>query len=175
MATVTASSALLSLEEYLHTSYHPDCDFVDGRLEDRNVGERDHNRTQILLGAWFLAHEAAWNIYVLPEQRTRVSFSKVRIPDLCLLPGDAPSEQVLVTPPLLCIEILSPEDRLPRAAQIMDDYAAMGVPHLWIIDPQERVAYDYARDGLLRLTYNRLAIPGSEIYVDLAEIFTGLV
>jgi hypothetical protein len=30
--------ALLSLEEYLRTSYHPDCDFVDGHLEERNLG-----------------------------------------------------------------------------------------------------------------------------------------
>ena len=139
------------------------------------MGERDHNRTQILLGAWFLAHEAAWNIYVLPEQRTRVSFSKVRIPDLCLLRSDAPNEQVLFTPPLLCVEILSPEDRLPRAARVMDDYACMGVPHLWIIDPQDRVAYDYAKDGLLKLTLDRLTIPHSDIYVDLQTIFSPIL
>ena len=170
MATAIAPPALLTIEEYLQTSYHPDCDFVEGHLEERNVGERDHNRTQILLGAWFLAQEEAWNIYVLPEQRTRVSFAKVRIPDLCLLRGDAPNEQVLLTPPLLCVEILSPEDRLPRVMRVMEDYAAMGVPHLWIIDPQERVAYIYAKDGLLKLTTDRLAIPGTEIYVDLPAI-----
>ncbi len=174
MATAISPPALLSLEEYLHTSYHPDCDFVDGLLEERNVGERDRNRVQILLGGWFLAHEEAWNIDVLPEQRTRVSFAKVRVPDLCLLRADAPNEQVLLTPPLLCVEILSPEDRLPRAALMMDDYAAMGVPHLWIIDPQDRVAYDYAKDGLLKLTTGRLSIPDTDIYVDLATIFPKL-
>jgi Uma2 family endonuclease len=171
---MATASTLISIEEYLRTSYHPDCDFVDGLIEERNVGERDHNRLQIVLGAWFLAHEKEWNIYVLPEQRTHVSPSRVRIPDVCLLRGDAPNEQVLTTPPLLCVEILSPEDRLPRIARIMDDYAGMGVPNLWILDPKDRVAYDYASNGLLKLTSDRLAILNTEIYVDLPTLFAAL-
>jgi Uma2 family endonuclease len=171
---MATASTLISIEEYLRTSYHPDCDYVDGQIEERNVGERDHNRLQIVLGAWFLAHEKEWGVYVLPEQRTRISSARVRIPDLCLLRSDAPNEQVLTTPPLLCVEILSPEDRLPRIAKIMDEYARMGVSNLWILDPKDRVAYDYASDGLLRLTTGRLAIPNSEIYVDLPTLFASL-
>jgi len=171
---MATASTLISIEEYLRTSYHPDCDFVDGQIEERNVGERDHNRLQIVLGAWFLAHEKDWNIYVLTEQRTHISSSKVRIPDVCLLRGDAPKEQVLNTPPLLCVEILSPEDRLPRIANRLDDFARMGVPNLWILDPQDRVAYDYASSGLLKLTTDRLAIPNTEIYVDLPTLFAAL-
>ena len=171
---MATASTLISIEEYLRTSYRPDCDYVDGQIEERNVGERDHNRLQIVLGAWFLAHEKEWNIYVLPEQRTRVSSSRVRIPDVCLLRGDAPKEQALTTPPLLCAEILSPEDRLPRTAAIMDEYARMGVPNLWILDPKDRVAYDYATNGLLKLTTDRLTIPNTEIYVDLPALFAAL-
>jgi hypothetical protein len=33
-----AAATLVSVEEYLSTSYDPDCDYVDGELEDRNVG-----------------------------------------------------------------------------------------------------------------------------------------
>jgi hypothetical protein len=105
-------TALLTIEEYLKTVYRPDCDFVDGELEKRNVGEHDHNRIQLLIGAWFLNHEKAWNIEVIPEQRTRVSKSRVRIPDVCLVGRSIPVEQVTVTPQLLCIEVLSAEDRL---------------------------------------------------------------
>jgi Uma2 family endonuclease len=171
---MATASTLISIDEYLRSTFRPDCDFVDGHIEERNVGERDHNRLQILLGAWFLAHEKEWGIYVLPEQRTRVSSTRVRIPDVCLLRADAPKEQVLATAPLLCVEILSPEDRLPRVARTMDDYARMGVPNLWILDPLERVAYDYASDGLLKLTTDRLGIAGTGIYVDLATLFAAL-
>jgi len=31
----------VSVREYLTTSYRPDCDYVDGRIEERNVGEYD--------------------------------------------------------------------------------------------------------------------------------------
>ena len=28
----------VSVEEYLHTSYRPDCDYVDGEVQERNLG-----------------------------------------------------------------------------------------------------------------------------------------
>jgi Uma2 family endonuclease len=171
MATATT---LIPIEEYLRTTYHPDRDYVDGETQERNLGEREHARLQAILAAWFGNQEKAWNVYTLVEQRIRVAQRRVRIPDICLISRDAPKEQVTVTPPLLCIEILSPEDRLPRAARVMEDYARMGVANLWLLDPKDRVAYVYASNGLLKLTTDRLAIPGTEIYVDLATLFEAL-
>jgi hypothetical protein len=40
------SRTLVSVEEYLHTSYDPDCDYVDGEIVERNVGELDHSDSQ---------------------------------------------------------------------------------------------------------------------------------
>ena len=40
------ASTLISLDEYLHTSYHPDCDWVDGEVMERNVGEGSHSNIQ---------------------------------------------------------------------------------------------------------------------------------
>ena len=37
-----AMSLPVSVEEYLHSVYEPDLDYVDGRLEERNMGEFDH-------------------------------------------------------------------------------------------------------------------------------------
>ena len=39
-------ATLVPVEEYLSTSYDPDCDYVDGELEDRNVGEKGHSKVQ---------------------------------------------------------------------------------------------------------------------------------
>jgi Uma2 family endonuclease len=47
---------------------------------------------------------------VLPSLRVRVSQTRVRVPDICVLAQDAPDEQVPTFPPILCIEILSEED-----------------------------------------------------------------
>jgi Uma2 family endonuclease len=171
MATTTTN--LISLEEYLHTIYHPDCDFVDDHIEERTLGEFDHGNMQAALTAWFFNQGREWNIRAVVELRTRVTPTRVRIPDVCLLRRDAPRDPVTLTPPLLCIEILSPEDRLPRVLKVLDDYVTMGVPNLWILDPIERVAYLY-KDGALRLVTDRLTVPNTEIYVDLPTLFAEL-
>jgi Uma2 family endonuclease len=171
---MATASTLISIEEYLRTSYHPDCDFVDGQIEERNLGEREHGLLQAALTAWFFNKAKTWNIYAIVEQRIRVTTRRVRIADICLIRRDAPREQVIVTPPLLCVEILSPEDRLPRAASVMEDYARMGVANLWLLDPKDRVAYIYEGNGLLKLTSDRLAIPDTEAYVDLPTLFAAL-
>ena len=49
MATLAANPADLpriSVEEYLRTSYRPDCDYVDGVIEERHVGEWEHSQIQ---------------------------------------------------------------------------------------------------------------------------------
>jgi Uma2 family endonuclease len=106
--------------------------------------------------------------------RTRVSRTRVRIPDICLIRGDAPREQVTITPPLLCIEILSPEDRLSRTTKVLDDFAAMGVPNLWIIDLYQRIGYIYTSPGTLKLVADRLTTPETPIYLDLPTLFAAL-
>jgi Uma2 family endonuclease len=171
---MAAAPTLISIDEYLSTSYHPDCDYIDGEIQERNLGEREHARLQSLLTIWFGNNEKTWNVETLVEQRIRVASGRVRIADICLISRDAPKEQVTITPPLLCVEILSPEDRLPRAARVMEDYARMGVANLWLLDPKDRVAYDYASDGLFKLTTNRLTIPDTKIHIDLPTLFTAL-
>lgn len=54
----TTPAARVSLEEYLNTNYEPDCDYVDGTLEDRNVGKQKHSQTQALLTAWLIVQAA---------------------------------------------------------------------------------------------------------------------
>jgi Uma2 family endonuclease len=171
MATTTA---LIPIEEYLRTSYHPDVDYIDGHIEERNLGEYDHGLLQAELTIWFGNHRKEWNIRVIPELRTRVSTSRVRIPDICLVPTDGPREQVRTTPPILCIEILSPEDRMARILLRMDDYLHMGVKNLWIIDPVERAAFTYSASGLQLVSADRITIPNSPIYLDLKNLFAEL-
>ena len=40
--------------------------------------------------------------------------------------------------------------------------------------PEGPGGYVYASDGVLKLTTDRLGIPGTEIYVDLGELFAAL-
>ncbi|MGD0796795.1 MAG: Uma2 family endonuclease [Acidobacteriaceae bacterium] len=170
-----AATAPLSLEEYLRTSYHPDCDFVDGYLEGRDMGGTKHGPLQMELGHWFISRRKEWKIRVVSELRTRVSATRVRLPDLCVVPEDAAlKEELRTTPALIAIEILSPDDRMNRVIQRLEEFLAMGVPNLWLLDPMERVAYTYTSTGLKLVQGPRLAVADSPIYLDLPEVFAAL-
>ena len=167
MATAVAP---LSIETYLRTSYEPDADFVDGELEERNVGEHDHGFLQSLLIMLFGSHMDDWKVRPVAEQRVRVSETRVRIPDIAVLRAETPVEPVAVTPPLICIEIVSPDDTTRRAARPLIDYWEMGVKHAWLFDPMRQTVWVY--DGELRLFQEpALVVPGTPIQVDIEALF----
>ncbi len=168
-------SGLLTMAEYLQTSFRPDCDFVDGRVEERTLGETEHGLLQMEVGFWFRSRRAEWKVRVIAELRTRVGASRVRIPDITVAYDDAAiSEQVRVTPPLIAIEILSPQDRLPRVLVRLEDFWKMGIKNVWLLDPAERVAFVYAEAGLKRVETSKLEVEQTPIYLDLVQVFAGL-
>jgi Uma2 family endonuclease len=166
-----ASRTLISVEEYLRTSYRPDCDYVDGEVFERNVGETDHSWLQTMLSAYLVARRTQWGITVLVEQRVQVTATHFRVPDICVLLGPKPAEQVLTKPPFICIEILSPEDRWPRTQQRIDDSLAMGVPYVWVLDPATKTAYSVSRPAGTKQVTGALKTQNPSIEVALSEIF----
>ena len=165
-----STRTLIPVEEYLATAYRPDCDYVDGEVLERNLGERDHGRLQVKFGAYFLARQALWNSYVIVEQRVQVSRQRFRIPDVCVVLGKT-DEQILTVPPFLCIEILSPEDRMTRVRDRIDDYFQMGVPNVWVVDPARREAFEATPAGDLHCVTEMLRTTDPCLEVPLAEIF----
>lgn len=131
---------LISVEKYLATSYRPDCDYVDGRIEERNLGEWDHSKLQAAITAYFYQRRKSWNISVAPEQRVQVSPTRFRIPDVCVVLGE-PDGQIFRQPPFICIEILSKDDRMTEMQQRINDYLTMGVGYVWVLDPSSRQVY----------------------------------
>jgi Uma2 family endonuclease len=165
------AATLISVREYLSTTYRPDCDYVDGEIVERNLGERDHSQTQARLIIFFGARQVELGSVVLPEQRVQVKAARFRIPDICLLPADAPDEQIITHPPLACIEILSREDTMTRLVERLDDYLNMGVPNIWIIDPLTRRGYRYTSEGFLEAKDGVLRTSRSDIALPLASLF----
>ncbi len=171
---MATTPSLISIDEYLHTRYRPDADYIDGEIEERHLGEFDHNTFQIAIGSLLWTRRKEWNIHPVTEQRIRVSSSRVRVADIAVLRADAPREQVTLTPPVLCIEILSPEDRLSRAKLVLSDYLAMGVQNIWLVDPIYRSAFTFDAVGLHEADTTRLCVPNTPIQVDLTEAFAAL-
>ena len=67
-----AAGTQISVEEYLKTVYRPDRDYVDGVVEERNLGERDHSWVQGRLVTFFLSRFRETGIAALPEWRVQV-------------------------------------------------------------------------------------------------------
>lgn len=165
------AGALISVEEYLSTSYDPDCDYVDGVVEERNLGEYDHSSLQTAISSYFYNRRAQWNISVVVEQRVQVKPSRFRIPDVCVVLGKT-REQIFRTPPFLCIEVLSPEDRMSRLEARIDDYLTMGVAYVWLFDPQIKRAYTAtAIDGLREFKGTVLRTENPALELPLEEVF----
>jgi len=164
----------ISVREYLATSYRPDCDYVDGRIEERNVGEYEHGFLQALLAQLFLNNGRAWGVRAVTDVRVQVRPTSFRVPDVLVLRLGAPRERVLTHPPLLVIEILSPEDRLSRFQDRIDDYLDFGIEHIWIVDPERRTAQRATRSGMITAENGELTVPETPIRVVLSQLFAEL-
>ena len=174
MATLPIDDGFISVREYLRTSYSPDCEYVDGRIVERNLGDKGHSILQMYLGFLFMVNRAAWGIEVFPELRTKVARTRFRIPDVLITRAGVKFEHILDSPPLIAIEILSPDDRLSRMQEKFDEYLAFGVEHIWIFDPQLRVPWCADADGLHKVTADALCVPGTPIWVVLGEVWAEL-
>jgi Uma2 family endonuclease len=171
---MATAPTLLSIEQYLRTSYHPDADYVDGEIEERILGEYEHGKIQGWIFHIFTLHAKEWQTDPVVEQRIRVSPKRVRVCDVAILRVGAPREPVTLTPPLICVEVLSPEDRHSRAKLVLADYLAMGVQNLWLIDPVRRAAFTFDADGLHEADPTNLTVPNTPIKLDLTEAFAAL-
>jgi Uma2 family endonuclease len=169
MATFTA----VSVEEYLHTSYEPDCDYVDGELVERNVGEFKHSTVQSVLLGFLFAWARKLPIRVLPELRIRVSGTRFRVPDIVVMLKSQRIEPVPTHPPFLCVEILSPEDRMGRLLERVREYLAFGVKYVWVVDPENRMAFEYTAKGGCEVR-DQFTTQNPDIAIPLAELFAEL-
>ena len=166
MATATD----VSLTEYLSTDYEPDCEYLDGVVEERNVGKRKDSRTQAIFAASLQREIESGEFEVLVEQRAQLSPAKIRIPDVCVIASDN-TEEVIQSPPALWVEILSPEDRWSRVQAKIDDCLGFGVAALWIIDPYSRQAWSATQTQAMREVLDgRLRAESPQLDIQLEDI-----
>ena len=167
------TATLVPLDEYLHTSYHPDCDWVDGELKERNMGDGPHSTIQSFFIGYFAAHALELQIRPRPELRVQVSQSNYRVPDVLLVQRSAPLQRIVTLPPLLCIEVLSPEDRMTDMEEKIADYLSMGVPTVWVVDPRRRTALQIDARG--RRHVEALTAEGLDFNLPVVDVFAELV
>jgi len=164
------AKAGVSVSEYLHTSF-PDLDreYRDGELVERTLPDYLHSRTQTLLGAFFEAlRKKSIPVYACSELRVRLREGLFLIPDIAVFWPSPPTLAVPEIPPLVAIEILSPDDRLAAVLEKMQEFKTWGVPHVWLVDPHSRRMYT-CEAGLVET--HALLIPELGVEVNPADIF----
>ena len=165
-----STGTVVTLSEYLATSYRPDCEYVDGELLERNVGEWDHARLQAVLTAYFFNREKELGILVVPEQRVQVKPRRFRVPDITVLAGPRPAAGIITEPPFLCVEILSPSDRVVDMQDRIRDYLDFGVRYIWLIDPATRLTFVHTAEGIQEVRNGVLSTNNPDIRVALFDL-----
>jgi len=174
MATQPIYDKPVSVEEYRSMVFEHDCEYVDGVIEERDLGEFEHAFVQGILTTLFNNHRNDWGVYALPEQRVQTQKTHFRVPDIAILREGSKREGILTHPPLLVIEVQSPDIPLRKTELKALEYQQFGIEHVWVVDPYARVAYRGTQTGLELVRSGELAIPGTPIRVVPQEIFAEL-
>ena len=168
---------LVSLEEYLNTSYEPDVEYVDGELVERTMGTTLHGILQTIVTSYFHQARHTYRIRSMTDVRLFVTAIRYRIPDVAVVEAPFPGGKVLMEAPAIAVEILSPEDRFAELREKCSEYVAIGIANVVILDPMEKIEYRFLNGSFQQLhTAQALRLPKSrnEIPFPTAELFAEL-
>jgi Uma2 family endonuclease len=160
--------AVVSVAEYLNTAYDPDVEYVDGVLIERNNGEWLHALAQSNI--LFALRRKYPHLKVVPELRSRITETRYRLPDICVLLA-APQTRYLVDAAYLVVEILSERDVMSSVIEKLKEYAAKGIPNIWVVDPRLRLLYVYRPATLLEVDGDSITSTDGAVSLSRSEIF----
>ena len=129
---------MVSVEEYIDRfidgDEKPTCEYKDGVLIPKSAGTKKHSQVQanvaILIGNTYLQ-----TLNPLTELTTRLREGRFLFPDIAVeelakpIPGRYPGKD---DPVLLCVEIVSPPDRIGKLFGKCEEYHKWGVPYCWV-------------------------------------------
>lgn len=143
---VMSARVQMDVEEYLRTSFDgSDCEYLDGDIVERNMGELPHGDVQVNLAVLLRQLRRQLGIRVVTEIRIQIHSRRYRVADIAVWRDDNIGTGIPTVPPFLVIEILSPEDRMVRMLPKIQEYLSIGVEWVWVIDPEEKSALSYSQ------------------------------
>jgi Uma2 family endonuclease len=166
-----ATKAQITAEQYLHMTFEYDAEFVHGELVERAMPNYFHGRIETLLSSLFEALRSPYRLYACSGVRMRLAQDLYRIPDIAAF-VTPPDGAVPYEPPLVVVEILSPDDRHHDLMEKLEEYRAWGVPNIWVIDPLARRLSLYSEAGLQNVS--SLALSGYPFELTPSVLFSDL-
>jgi Uma2 family endonuclease len=162
---------LISVEEYLKTSYSPDREYRDGVVTERNVGDNAHADLQLGLGSYLRVRQKQWQIHAYTEFRIHAREGWYPVPDVCAYSLPAPQDRYPTTMPLLWIEILSESDPMIDVWKKAKDLIACGAPYVWAIEPNTLDSLLWTQAGGPNAVPGKtLRIPDTPIVIPLEQV-----
>ena len=175
MAAITGTP-LVALEEYIERFVEggekPTCEYMDGLLIPKPMGTKKHSQVQANITK-LIGSRYDETLNPLPELTTRLREGQFYVPDLAIeelakpIQGRYPGPN---DPVLLCVEIVSPPDRVGKLFGKCEEYHKWGVPYCWVIDPERKIGWEYFPDDSEPRKVSATLTAGS-IQLELAEVF----
>ena len=103
-------------------------------------------------------------------QRARLRPGKYKLPDVCIVRGPRPSTPIFEQPPLVAIEILSPEDRPLRVDQTIAEWLEFGVAFVRVVDPETLESILHSARGRVPVSDATVRIPETPIEIPLRRL-----
>jgi Uma2 family endonuclease len=159
---------LVSVEDYLNTSYDPDLEYVDGILLERDMGDWLHSLIQSNI--LFALRKNFPHLKVVAELRTKVTDTQFRLPDVCVL-LTAPETRYLINPAYLVVEVLSEKDSMSLVLEKLREYARKGVTNIWLVDPRLKTMSVYRHPVLHEIDADSIATEDGLVQLSRSEVF----
>ena len=160
-----SATAIVSVEDYLRRTEKPYCEYVDGVLYPKPMPTKLHAFVQGML--FMLLRQQG--VEAFTELTVRPRPNKYLIPDV--VAGIGIQSPYPTDPVLLCVEILSPEDRIGALLAKCEQYHAWGVPYCWVVDPEKQTAWQYHSGGEPEHIARNGVLTAGQLTVRLQELF----
>lgn len=140
----------LTAEEFFGIGDIGACELVDGEIVTMTPTGAAHGKTEVrlarLLDEYVEKNSIGWVLSGEVGIITKRDPDRVRGADITFLPREQATEipdGFLTHAPELIIEIVSPNDRWNDIREKIDEYFAIGVKQVWIVEPQPRQILTY--------------------------------
>ena len=160
-----SAATTVSVEDYLHRTEKPYCEYVDGVLRPKAMPTKLHALIQKTL----MTLLDRQGVEALSEVQVRLSPTRYLIPDVIAAPEI--QSPYPIDPVLLCVEILSPEDRIGTLLAKCEQYHVWGVPFCWVIDPEKQTGWHYHAESEPERVDRGGTLIAGQVSVQLEELF----
>jgi Uma2 family endonuclease len=162
----------MTVEEYSRSSFKPAREYRHGVSTEKPIAAWKHAHVQMRLGHAILSRNP--NFLPASELTCRLSDDRYLVPDVAVQRREDVQDPYPTRPVHLCVEILSPDDRLSDVIAKCEEYRAWGVPVVWIVDPANQTAWEFGPYHRIHEVPANGELTAGEIAVSLAELFAGL-